>query len=76
LKSEHMFVKIDEAVLHGAGTISEITFASFYKKHLVYMIDGLEERNLPGWLLGCLWKAKRVHTIDETIEYYKKLKGK
>jgi hypothetical protein len=77
LKSEYMFVKIDKAVLCGAGTISELTFACFYKKQIVYILsDGLQEKDLPGWLLGCLHKAFKVHTITEAIEYYKKLKGK
>ena len=77
LKSEYFFVKVDQAVLDGAGTISETCVASFYKKKIVYMVsDGLSPKDLPGWLLGCLWKAKQVKSIEEAIKYYKTLKGK
>lgn len=72
IKSKYLFVKIDKAVLHGAGTISEVCFASYYNKHIIYMIDdGLKEKDLPGWLLGCLYKAKQVKSIEEAIEFYK-----
>ncbi len=42
LKSKYVFIKIDKAVLCGAGTISEVCFASFYKKNMVFILtDGL-----------------------------------
>lgn len=76
IKSKYIFVKIDKGVLNGAGTISEVCFASFYKKHIIYMLDdGLTEKDLPGWLVGSLYKAKKVKSIEEAIKFYKN-KGK
>lgn len=73
LRSKYLFVKIDKAVLRGAGTISEVCFAAYYRKNIVYMLtDGLKEKDLPGWMLGCLVKATKVKTIKEAVEYYNK----
>jgi hypothetical protein len=73
LRSEHVFVKIDKGVLKGSGTTSELCFASFYKKDIIYILsDDLTENDISGWMLGCLYKAKQVKTIEEAIEVYKK----
>ena len=71
ITSRYFFVKIDKAVLKGAGTISEITTASWQDKHMVVMLDGLNPQDLPTWMLGCLAGAEFVNSIDEAIEIYK-----
>jgi hypothetical protein len=73
IKSKYLFVKIDKAVLRGAGTISEVCFASYFKKNIVYWItDNLKEPDLPGWLLGCLHRGTKVKSIEEAVRYYNK----
>jgi len=69
--SQYFFVKIDKAVLKGAGTISEITTAAWLGKDIVVMLDGLKYHVLPTWMLGCLAGAEFVESIDEAIEIYK-----
>jgi hypothetical protein len=71
--SQYFFVKIDNAVLKGAGTISEITTASWLGKHMVYILDGVKEQSLPSWMLGCLAIAEQVNSIEEAIEVYKEI---
>lgn len=68
--AQYFFVKIDRAVLKGAGTISEITTSAWLGKNMLVMLDGLQEENLPTWMLGCLANAEFVKSIDEAIEYY------
>ena len=70
ITSRHFFVKIDKAVLKGAGTISEITTASWQDKQMVVMLDGVKEQDLPTWMLGCLAGAVFVDSIDKAIEFY------
>jgi len=73
IKSKYFFVKIDKAVLCGAGTISETTVAAYYKKNIVYWItDGLKEKDLPGWLLGSLFKATKIKCLEDAVRYYNK----
>ena len=69
--SQYFFVKIDKAVLKGAGTISEITTAHWMSKDMVVMLDGLKLTSLPSWMLGCLAGAEFVDSVDEAIELYK-----
>ena len=71
--SQYFFVKIDKAVLRGAGTISEITTACWLGKDMVVLIDGVRVSALPTWMLGCLAGAEFVDSIDEAIELYKDL---
>lgn len=71
--SQYMFVKIDKAVLKGAGTISEITTACWLGKHMIAMLDGVRLTSLPTWMLGCLAGAEFVDSIEEGIEIYKEL---
>ena len=71
--SQYFFVKLDAAVFKGAGTISELTTACWLGKHIVYMLDKIEEKDIPGWTLGCLTGAIKVSSIDEAIELYKNL---
>ena len=66
--SQYFFVKIDNAVLKGAGTISEITTAAWLGKDMVVMLDGVNGSTLPTWMLGCLAGAEFVDSIDESIE--------
>jgi hypothetical protein len=75
ISSKYFFVKIDKAVLRGAGTGSEICLARWNFKHMVYILeDGLTELDIPGWILGCLFQAKKVKTLDEAIDFYRNLK--
>ena len=69
--SQYFFVKVDKAVLKGAGTISEITTAAWLGKSMVVMFDGVKREDLPSWMLGCLATAQIVESIDEAIEVYK-----
>ena len=69
--SQYFFVKIDKAVLKGAGTISEITTACWLGKHMLVMMDGVKTASLPSWTLGCLAGAEFVDSIDDAIEVYK-----
>ena len=69
--SQYFFVKIDKAVLKGAGTISEITTAAWLGKDMVVMLDGLKVHTLPTWMLGCLAGSHFVDSIDEAIDVYK-----
>ena len=69
--SQYFFVKIDKAVLKGAGTISEITTACWLGKDIIVMFDGVKRESLPSWMLGCLASAQVVETIEEAIEIYK-----
>jgi len=73
ITARYFFVKIDKAVLKGAGTISEITTASWQDKHMVVMLDGLKTQDLPTWMLGCIAGAEFVDSIDEAIELYKEI---
>jgi len=70
--SQFFFVKIDRAVLKGAGTISEITTAAWLGKNMLVLLDGLTEEKLPTWMLGCLANADFVNSIDEAIGVYRK----
>lgn len=70
--SKYFFVKIDCAVLKGAGTISEITTAAWLGKDMIAFLDGVKEDDLPSWMLGCLDGATFVNSIDEAIELYHK----
>ena len=70
--SQYFFVKIDKAVLKGAGTISEITTACWLGKDLVVFLDGVKEETLPTWMLGCLANAEYVTSIDEAISLYER----
>jgi hypothetical protein len=69
--SQYFFVKIDKAVLKGAGTISEITTACWLGKDMMVMLDGVKAVSLPTWMLGCLAGAQFVESIDEAIVVYK-----
>ena len=69
--SQYFFVKIDKAVLKGAGTISEITNAAWLGKNMLVMLDGIREDHLPSWMLGCLANAEFVNSIDEAIGVYR-----
>ena len=68
------FVKIDPDVFKGAGTVSEITFAAYFNKHITYMLDDVKFQDIPNWVQGCLYNAMRVKNISDAIKYYKKLK--
>jgi len=69
--SQYFFVKVDKAVLKGAGTISEITTAAWLGKSMIVMYDGVKRETLPNWMIGCLATAQIVESIDEAIDIYK-----
>jgi hypothetical protein len=72
--SRYLFVLLDKAVFKGAGTISEVSLACWLGKEIVYVLDGIMKKDLPGWVLGCLADAVQLQSIDDAIEYYK-IKG-
>lgn len=72
-RSLYFFIKIDQGVLDGAGTKSELSLAAWMKRHIVCFLDGVEMSQLPGWMCGCLATAHFVNSIDEAIEYFKAL---
>jgi len=72
--SKYILVKIDTAVFKGAGTVSEMSLACWLGKDIVYVLDNIEEKDMPGWALGSLANAKKVASINEAIDYYKKIK--
>ena len=74
LKCSHFFVKIDKGASRGSGTWSELTFAAYFNKHIVYLLDDIKPKEIPGWSLGCLANAMQVQSIEEAIKYYKGLK--
>jgi len=71
--SQYFFVKIDKAVLKGAGTISEITTACWLGKHMVALLDGVKAHTLPTWMLGCLAGTEFVGSIEEAIDLYQEI---
>jgi len=71
--SQYVFVKFDPAVFKGAGVVSELTTACWTGKHIVYLLDQIEEKDIPGWTLGCLTGAIKINTIEDAIELYKNL---
>lgn len=71
--SSYIFVKFDQAVFKGAGTLGEITTAAWMGKHIVYWCDKIKEEEMPGWILGCLADATKVNSIEEAVELYKNL---
>ena len=72
-RCKYIFVRLDKGVFKGAGTISELALAAWLNKHIVVMLDGIKEEDIPGWTCGCLRDAVFVKTVDEAIEYYKEL---
>ena len=74
LKCSHFFVKVDKGASRGSGTWSELTFAAYFNKHIVYFLDDIKLTEIPGWSLGCLANGIQVQSIEEAIKYYKDLK--
>jgi hypothetical protein len=70
--SREFFVLLDKAVFKGAGTVSEMTLACWLGKEIVYMLNGIELKDIPGWAIGCLAGAVEVKSIEDAIEYYKR----
>jgi hypothetical protein len=67
----YFFVKLDKGVFKGAGTISELSLASWLGKDIVYWVDGIKDSDIPGWTLGCLTGGTRVNNVEEAIEVYR-----
>jgi hypothetical protein len=67
ISCQEFFVKIDPAVLKGAGTLSEITFATIYNKPITCWFDGISIQDAPGWIQGCLYDTSVVSGIKEAI---------
>jgi hypothetical protein len=72
MRCSHFFIKIDKATGRGSGTWGELTVAAYLNKRTIYMIDGIDIPNIPGWSLGCLAYAHKVDNIDEAIDFIKK----
>jgi hypothetical protein len=72
-RSRFFFIRIDEGVLKGAGTISELSLAAWFNRYIVAFLDGVKIGELPGWMCGCLNTARFVNSIEEAIEHFKKL---
>lgn len=70
--SKYFFVKIDHQVFQGAGTISEVTTACWLGKDIIVFLDGITEKEIPSWTLGCLDGVIFVSSINEAIEIYKR----
>ena len=70
--SKFFLVKLDKEVFQGAGTISEITTACWLGKDIVAFLDGITEKEIPAWTLGCLEGALFVKDVDAAIDLYKK----
>ena len=70
ISCQELFIKIDRDVFKGAGTVSEITFGCVYNKPMVYWMDGIKMKDIPGWVQGCLCDAKKVSGIRQAIDYY------
>jgi predicted transcriptional regulator len=64
------FVKIDPDVFKGAGTVSEVTFAAYFNKPMVYVLDKIKLKKLPNWVQGCLFNALLVKDIDQAIKHF------
>jgi hypothetical protein len=83
ISCQDFFVKIDPAVLKGAGTLSEITFATIYNKPIVCYFDDITIQDAPGWVQGCLYGATILSGVKDAIGhfrdklgYYKQIYGK
>lgn len=73
-RSRFFFIRIDKGVLKGAGTISELSVAAWFNRYIVAFIDGVDIKDLPGWMCGCLTNAHFVNSVEEGIEHFKQLK--
>lgn len=71
MRCSHFFIKIDKTTGKGSGTWGELTVAAYLNKHIIYMIDGIDAADIPGWSLGCLTYAHKVSSIDEAIKLLK-----
>ncbi len=71
MRCSHFFIKIDKTTGKGSGTWGELTVAAYLNKKIIYMIDGVEPENIPGWSLGCLTYAHKVDSIDDAIKFLK-----
>ena len=69
--SQYFFVKLDKGVFKGAGTISELTLASWLGKDIIVLIDGVKMEDIPGWTIGCLAGATFVNNVEEGIDIYR-----
>lgn len=69
--SRYFIVLLDPAVFKGAGTIAEFSLACWLGKEIVYVLDGIEKNEMPGWALGCLADAVELDSIEAAIKYYK-----
>lgn len=71
ISCQEFFVKIDAAVLKGAGTLSEITFATVFNKPITCWFDSMTIQDAPGWVQGCLHGADMVNGIKEATSHFK-----
>ena len=72
-RSRFFFVRVDNGVLKVAGTISEVSLATWFNRHIVAFLDDVTMKDLPGWMCGCLTNATFVNSVDNAIDFYKQL---
>lgn len=60
-RSAYLICLWDRRAQKGAGTIGELTMARSLRIP-VYMVTRIEDRNIPGWILGCSTRRFRTFT--------------
>ena len=69
--SNHFFVYIDH--VYSSGTYGELSLASWLSKDIVCLLDGVDLKSLPMWIIGCLDGATFIGSIEEGIKHYKEI---
>lgn len=67
---DYTVVKVDKYINTGAGTHCEISTAWQNKRTVIYWIDGVERKDIPGFLLGLYHHI--VYSEKELLDYLKK----
>ena len=52
-RSDYIICYWDKGASRGAGTKGELTIARYFDKP-VYMVTAISQKNIPGWVLGCV----------------------
>ena len=60
-RSAYLICLWDRRAQRGAGTIGELTMARSLRIP-VYMVTRVQDRNIPGWILGCTTRRFRSFT--------------
>jgi hypothetical protein len=72
-RTDYVVCYWDESAQRGAGTKGELTIARLLQKP-VYMVTGMKEEEIPGWVLGCTTDVFRSfdELKDFLLEKYRK----